>query len=110
MALAREHGVRLGVSGLAGFGLQPTEWDIIHKRLMVINSTVQCFYPDIMHVFTGGVWKKVLDWCLQGKQLLNRECGQRVITSLGSSSVAAITWRIHQSLRIMGHWKRQFLS
>lgn len=66
-ALAQEHGVRLTISGLAGLGFQPTSACIAADMRIVINSLIQCFYPDIMHVFPGGVWKRVLEWCLTGE-------------------------------------------
>lgn len=65
-AIAQAHGVRLTFSGLSELALQPTLVDINNNTLIVINSIFQSFVPDIMHVFTGGVWKRILDWIMEG--------------------------------------------
>lgn len=67
--IAREHGVRAAFSGLDGFGMQPLDIYALLTDPYLFNSIQQAMYPDIMHVFPGGIWQKILQWMFVGESL-----------------------------------------
>lgn len=74
-AIATAHGVRDVCSGLDGFGLQPID-GITLLDPYLFNSILQAMYPDVMHVFPGGVWKKLLEWLFLGAVGFNSAKGR----------------------------------